>query len=80
MGVIPAWKIRDIVEGPEMKSALDAAKEVAKAARARRQDAIGPDSAGGPSGASDAGDENPNHREDFMHLVASAGKARKQDD
>jgi hypothetical protein len=29
MGVIPAWKIRDIVEGPEMKSALDAAKEVA---------------------------------------------------
>lgn len=71
MGVIPAWKLLDIIHAPDMmKIRKDAEDKLAKDA-----DQISLDSAK-PDASPLSSDENPTHREDFNSLVGAA--ARKQ--
>lgn len=73
MGVIPAWKIWEVIDGDEMKAVRNAAEAQVKKA----SDQVTLDAA---SGGAAAPDENPNHLEDFNRLVDVAVRKRPQGD
>jgi hypothetical protein len=76
MGVIPVWKLIEILEGSEMKPVIEAAKAAERVRRKKTSDAVSLDVAeqSGPP----ATDENPNHREDFERLLGKAAKPQKE--
>jgi hypothetical protein len=65
MGVIPAWKIWEVIDGDEMKAIRKQTEEVIKKAT----DQVALDASHGTKAVPDA---NPSHREDFMALLAAA--------
>ncbi len=73
MGVIPAWRLVEIIEGPGMKKIIDA-----RAAQIMQQEAksgVELDAAQKPSESEQATD-NPAHRENFTSLLNAAAKAK----
>lgn len=79
MGVIPVWKISDILDGTDMKPIFDNARRKAEIA-ADKDSGIQLTAANVPDAAPPANDANPNHREDFTHLVGAAARKQPQDD
>jgi hypothetical protein len=76
--VVPAWEIWETLNMPMLKKRrdeIDAGLHKVFRGVAEPQSTAPP-----PKDDSLSDDANPNHREDFMRLVASAGKAKKQDD
>jgi hypothetical protein len=69
MGVIPVWKLEELLETSEMKTVLEAAKKRARDDRAKNSDQVSLDAAVPP-----ATDVNPTHREDFNSLLGAAAK------
>jgi len=76
MGVIPAWKIHDILEGKELAPYIKATDKHTRENLKKKADQVSLD-ASGDGAAPPANGENPTHREDFMRLVGAA--ARKQE-
>ena len=76
MGVIPVWRLYDIIDGEEMMAIRkDAEKEI----RQREiKSGVSLDVAKDVSAPSS--DENPTHREDFTNLLNEAAKTRSQGD
>jgi hypothetical protein len=70
MGVIPAWRLADILEGPDIMAIVDHLKAAVEQGK-KKQDQASLDSA---SEAPPANDANPTHREDFMRLVGAAAR------
>ena len=68
MGVVPAWRLADILGGPGIMAAVDHLKEAVERGK-KKQDQASLDSA---SEAPFANDENPAHREDFDRLLSAA--------
>ena len=75
MGVVPAWKLADILNGAEMKPIFDAAKEAAN-----KDASVELDAATLAQSAAPAKDENPQGREDFTALLGEAARKQKRDD
>ena len=71
MGVIPTWKMMEVIDGPKMKKVRDTIEQDRKKAQARSNVAL--DSASS-NAAPPANDANLTHREDFMRLVDAAGR------
>ena len=74
-GVVPGWKILDLLETPEMKRRHEeASAPVLLAAKGGAKLAIAdlPDPP--------ANDENPNHQEDFTRLLSAAARTREPKD
>ncbi|HVV60315.1 MAG TPA: serine protease [Pseudolabrys sp.] len=75
MGVIPAWKLQEIFQGPELGPLIDAYKKhIAK--EPKKSSAVELDSAKSPEST----DENPKGREDFTFLLNAAARKQKQGD
>jgi hypothetical protein len=73
MGVVPVWKLEELLFRADVK---DQRLSDPRNIRASSPDAIG----GGPAAQQPAaGDQNPDHREDFMRLVSEAAKKPPQD-
>ncbi|MDR3483944.1 MAG: hypothetical protein P4M05_03430 [Bradyrhizobium sp.] len=66
--VVPAYKIIETLNQPDMKAERD------KMADRAEKDAATPDSLPIEEGSPPASDANPNHREDFMRLVGAAAR------
>jgi hypothetical protein len=78
MGVIPAWKILEILEGPEMGPIIKDTDSHALEQLKKNADRVSLGSASNaPLPASDA---NPTHREDFTRLVGAAARKPAQED
>jgi hypothetical protein len=75
MGVVPSWKIWDIVDGVEMKKIRSDSEAELK--KNQKESVVKLNDA---SGVSRSNDENPTHREDFKSLLNAAAKTRQQDD
>jgi hypothetical protein len=73
MGVIPAWKILDILEGPEMAPFIKATDDHARENLKKKADQVSLD-ASVQEVDRPANDANPNHQEDFMRLVGAAAR------
>lgn len=73
MGVIPAWRLTDILEGPDIMAIVNNLKAAVKRGK-KKQDQASLDSA---SDAVRTNDENPKHREDFTSLVNVAARKQK---
>lgn len=78
MGVVPAWKLAEILEGEEMKPLLEDAKRSAEKA-VKDGTPIELDVAA-PRNADAARLKNPNHKEDFTRLLNEAARKREQED
>jgi hypothetical protein len=78
MGVVPVWKLEEILEGC-MKPAIDAAKAAIKARRAKKADPVSLDDSSGEFVPA-ASDANPTHREDFTSLLNAAAQKPKPTD
>jgi hypothetical protein len=74
-GVVPAWKIMETLETPELKEHQRLASDAYRASLQDKSGAV-PASASAPL----ASDENPNHLEDFSRLVGMAARKRPQGD
>ena len=79
MGVVPAWKLHEILEGPAMKPVLDEARKAAMEA-AKNNSSVELDVAQFSKPAAPAKDENPQHLEDFTSLLTKAAQTPPQDD
>jgi hypothetical protein len=79
MGVVPCWKLAEILEGNELGPMIESLKKkVAKAAA--HASANSPAELDVASMPPPAGDANPKHREDFTSLVGAAARKQKQGD
>lgn len=78
MGVVPAWRLQEMLEDAEMKPAIKAVKDAIVAKRKRRADPVSLDSASGGDPAAIAA--NPTHREDFTRLLGAAARKPAQED
>ena len=74
MGVVPAWKLHEILEGPEMKPVLDHARKLAEEV-AKKNSSVELDVSVPSKSSPPANGENPTHREDFTRLLGAAAKA-----
>jgi len=79
MGVVPVWKLTDIIEGVEMKSLLDAAAEEA-AKIAKKDSKVELDVANFSRSEPPTTADNPSHREDFNRLLGAAARKTKRED
>lgn len=77
MGVVPSWKIWEIVEGKEMAKLRE---DVEKILRKKQQQSNVNLNSGAAPATSEPSDRNPNHREDFRSLLDAAAKTQQQDD
>lgn len=79
MGVVPAWKIMEILEGPEMKPLIE---QTTKQVVQSEQDnsSVELDAASLSKSAPPAKDENPQHREGFTSLLNAAARKQTQGD
>jgi hypothetical protein len=68
MGVVPAWKLLEILDGDEMKKLVDDLS--AKAREEKKTEYTGD--------LDSSDDSNPSHREDFMRLLSAAAKGKPQ--
>lgn len=74
--VIPAWRIREILDSPTFKKARDMADE--KAAEEFRKNGYPPEAESSGGSAPEAKDANPQHREDFTSLLGEAARKQQQ--
>jgi len=79
MGVIPAWKLQDIIEGAEMKPVIDDAKQAAEEAAKKSSD-VELDVADFTKRTAKKKGTNPRQKEDFNRLLGAAVQTPKQDD
>jgi hypothetical protein len=75
MGVVPSWKIWDIVDSVEMKKIRDDAE-----ADLNRRIKESPVKLNDASGGARSNDENPTHLEDFRTLLTAASKTPPRGD
>jgi hypothetical protein len=71
MGVIPMWRIMDVIDSPKMKNLRDGLEQEVKKIRSSQVSLDVAD-----KGVPPAGDENPDHLKDFTRLVDLAAKKR----
>jgi hypothetical protein len=76
-GVVPAWKIIETLEIPELK---EYQKVVSETYRTSMQDKNSGGAVPAAASAALATDENPHHLEDFSRLVDVAARKRSRDD
>lgn len=83
-GVVPAWKILDVLETPEMKKRHQEIKGMVEefARKGRKNDGGVVSAFAGPKmdASLPANDANPNHLEDFKSLLGEAARKREQED
>ena len=79
MGVVPAWKLLELLDGPDMKPIFDQAKKAAEEA-AKNDSSVELDAADFSKAAPQSTDENPKAREDFTRLVGAAAQKQKPTD
>ena len=77
MGVVPAWRLNDIIQGDEMQEIMKLAAEHERAAKVNSVGEL--DSATEVIQAEPA-DANPQGKEDFMRLLDAAAKGRPKAD
>lgn len=77
MGVVPAWRLLELLEGAEMKPIFDEAK---RAALQMKVSVVELDVADLSKETHHATGENPQHREDFTSLLRAAAQKPKQGD
>jgi hypothetical protein len=78
MGVIPTWKMMEVVDGAQMKKVRESLEQHVKKLQADSYAAL--DSASVSKPAPPETDANPNHLEDFTRLVDVAARKRPQGD
>jgi Trypsin-like peptidase domain len=76
MGVIPAWRLTEILEGPAIMAVVNELKAAVERGK-KKQDQASRDTATSDRSATD---ENPKHREDFIRLASAAARKQKQDE
>ena len=76
MGVVPAWRLENLLEHPSEKAMRAMAEE--QEIKRRKAPKVRLDVNEKPSPP--ANDANPNHREDFMRLVGAAGRKPAPED
>jgi hypothetical protein len=83
MGVVPAWKLHEVLEGPEMKPLFDKAKRFVEQT-AKVESVVVLDAADlsqqSSAESSSSDDANPHHLEDFTRLVDVAARKRPRGD
>ena len=79
MGVIPAWRLLDIIEGLEMKPLIDEAKKSAEKAVAASTP-IELDVAASPKAGRASPVDNPEHKKDFNRLLSAAVRKHEPKD
>ena len=75
-GVVPAWRLKELLDMPRFKNIRDS-EEKAKKAEGNREV---PNATLQSTPASPATDTNPTHREDFNSLVGAAARKRERED
>jgi hypothetical protein len=73
-GVVPAWKIIEVLESPALKDKHDQVTEFFKKRRDTATIAVASDE------MSHSNDANPTHREDFNSLLGAAARKRESED
>ncbi len=76
-GVVPAWKIIEVLQTPEMEASFNKADE---AAARISKGAVAVPSVAVEDAAPPTTDENPRHKEDFNSLLDAAVKGSQSDD
>jgi hypothetical protein len=77
MGVVPMWRIMDIVDGREMKLLRDTMEKEVK--RTKPTEPHGAMDSAVPSASASDTDANPNHLADFTRLVDVAARKKPKD-
>jgi hypothetical protein len=81
MGVIPTWRMMDVIDSPKMKALRGAFEdEVKKFTDTKISQASLDSAASADKSVPPASDANPNHLEDFKRLVDVAARKRPQGD
>jgi hypothetical protein len=75
-GVVPSWRIKEILNYQNLR---DVMRQIEDQEMARLRGRVSAEPAAA-SGDLPATDENPNHREDFMRLVGVAARKREPED
>ena len=79
MGVVPAWKLREIIEGDEMKPIFDELKKTLEEAK-EKDTSVELDAAELSKPEPPTKADNPSHKEDFNRLLGEAARKPKQGD
>jgi hypothetical protein len=79
MGVVPAWKLAEILEGDDMKPIVDEVKQMVVKA-AENDSKVELDVADLAKSVPPANGENPTHREDFTRLLGAAARKPARED
>ncbi|WP_156041783.1 trypsin-like peptidase domain-containing protein [Bradyrhizobium sp. URHD0069] len=77
MGVVPAWKLADILGGPDLKPIMDEFAEQVARAKDRGAGQVALDSS--DESAPLSNDANPKHRKDFTRLFGAAARKPPQE-
>lgn len=78
MGVVPAWKLKELLDCDELKEHRAAIEEAVLSKKNITTAAL--DSSAPKKKLDSTSDENPNAREDFTRLANAAARTRKQDE
>ena len=79
-GVVPAWKILELMEVPALRDKHDKATADLKKWQENLRDGAAVPAAASDEGHPPSNDANPNHREDFNSLLNAAVRTREPKD
>lgn len=80
-GVVPAWKLLELIDDPRLRGARMAAENQVKTVQGTVRGGVAFSGSGGDQRETVPNpDENPDHREDFNRLVGAASKSKPKGD